>query len=190
MKPLVLLLTFSAMLAAGAPEVPRQAPEFGVQTGPEKYIWLNQYSGKTVVLAFILTDCSHCQFTTGLLNGIQKDYAGKGVQVVESAIETMSALHIPEFVAKFKPGFPVGYDEQGYAAKFLGYPENDPMLMPQIVFIDRAGMIRAQFAGDDPRLLKDVQDKTLREALEQTLTPGQPAQKKGQTATRPSAPKN
>ena len=171
------------------PQVPRKASAYAIQTAPEKYIWTNEYEGKTVVLAFILTDCSHCQFTTGLLNAIQKDYADRGVQVLESAINPMSALHISDFVSKFKTTFPVGYNEQMYAAKFLGYPENDPMLMPQIVFIDRTGTIRAQFAGDDPRLPKDVQDKTLRDVLDQTLKAAPAGQKKGQTANRPSAPK-
>jgi peroxiredoxin len=189
MKRLSITLLFSTVLFAAGPEVPRKAPEFAIQTGPEKYIWLNEFEGKTLVLAFILTNCSHCQFTTRLLNDIQKDYADRGVQVLETAIDPMSSLHIPDFVAKFKTPFPVGYNEQSYAAKFLGYPEHDPLLMPQIAFIDRNGMIRAQFAGDDTRLLTDAQDKTLRDTLDQTIKDGQPAQKKGQTALRPSTPK-
>jgi hypothetical protein len=55
----------------------------------------------------------------------------------------MSSLHIPDLVAKFKTTFPVGYNEQTYAAKFFGHPENDP----QIVFLDRTGVIRAQICG-------------------------------------------
>ena len=75
------------------------------------------------MLAFILTDCSHCQFTTGLLKGIQKDYAPKGVEVLESAIETMSALHIPDFVKKMGVTFPVGYNEQNSWLSFWVYPK-------------------------------------------------------------------
>jgi len=171
---LTLLLT-AALPAADLPSaaVPRPAPDFAVQTGPDKYIWVADYSGKTLVLAFILTDCSHCQFTTGLLKGIQKDYAAKGVEVLESAIETMSALHIPDFVKKMGVTFPVGYNEQKYAAKFLGLPETEPLLMPQIVFIDRKGVIRRQFAGDNPGLANAIQDTTLRAALDETLKQGQ-----------------
>ena len=62
-----------------------------------------------------------------------------GVQVIESAIEPMSSLHIPAFVQKMGITFPVGYDEQTYASKFLGRAEDEPMLMPQVVFIDRKG---------------------------------------------------
>jgi len=75
--------------------VPRPAPDFAVQNRPGQI-----YLGSRIIRArpcagFHPTDCSHCQFTTGLLKGIQKDYAAKGVEVLESAIETMSALHIP-----------------------------------------------------------------------------------------------
>src|ERR1044071_4457959 len=109
MKPACCLLLMCA-LARGAegPKVPRPAPDIGNRVGPEKYIWLSQYSGKTCILAFILTTCPHCQFTTGILNRIQKDYAGRGVQVIESAIEPMSSLHIPDFEKKMGTEFPVG----------------------------------------------------------------------------------
>ena len=43
------------------------------------------------------------------------------------------------------------------------------MMMPQLAFVDRNGIIRAQFAGDDPALSKDIQEKSLRDALEKTL---------------------
>ena len=76
-----------------------------IQTAPEKYVWLSQQSGKTCVLAFILTTCPHCQFTVGLLNKIQKDYADKGVVIIASAIEPMSSLHIPDFMKLLKPQF-------------------------------------------------------------------------------------
>ncbi len=185
---LVCLGLLSLTLWAGGSPVPRKAPAFGIQTAPEKYIWLSDYSGRPVILAFILTDCTHCQYTTGLLGKIQRDYADSGLQVIESAIDTMSALHIPEFLKKLNPPFPVGYNDQDYAATFLGYGATDPMFAPQIVFIDKAGMIRAQFGGDDPKLLKEVQDKTLRETLDQMLKPVGQENKKGPAASRPPAP--
>jgi peroxiredoxin len=177
-------------LQAGGSPVPRKAPAFAIQTAPEKYIWLSEYAGRPIILAFILTDCSHCQYTTGLLSAIQRDYADRGLQVIESAIDSMSALRIPDFLKKLNPPFPVGYNEQSYAAIFLGYGEKDPMFAPQIVFIDRTGMIRAQFGGDDPKLLKEVQDKMLRETLDQTLKAGgqDPPTKKGPVTPRPPAP--
>jgi thiol-disulfide isomerase/thioredoxin len=184
MKKALLFLAVSTLFAhAQAPEVPRKATELAIQTAPNQYIWLSQYSGKTCVVAFILTGCSHCQFTAGVLNHIQKDYATRNVQFLATAIEPMSSLHLPDFQKTFAPAFPVGYNDQAYVAKFLGRGPDDPMMMPQLAFVDRNGIIRAQYAGDDPALAKDVQEKNLRDALEKTI-------KAGQTAlVRPSAPK-
>lgn len=175
------LAAFSVVLAfAQEPAIPRKAFDIGIQTGQDKYLWLSQYRGKTCVLAFISTSCPHCQFTVGVLNKIAKDYAGKDVQILASAIDPMSSLYIPEFKQKFTPAFPVGYNDQAYVAKFLGFPPNDPMFVPQLVFVDRNGTIRAQFGGEDPVMNKDVQEKGLREILDKTI--------KGQTSPRTAPP--
>lgn len=108
-----------AAINAFAADVPRKAPDYAIQTGPEKYIWLSDYAGKTVVLGFILTTCPHCQFTTGILTKLEKEYAPKGVVFLESAIEPMSSLHIADFKKQLNVDFPVGYNEQSYAATFL-----------------------------------------------------------------------
>lgn len=180
---------FCASIFSAAADLPRKAMDFAVQTGPDKYTWLSEYEGKTVVIAFILTTCPHCQFTTGVLTRIHKDYAGKGVVVLESAIEPMSSLHIPDFVKHFGVTFPVGYDEQNYVDKFLGKEENAPMMMPQVVLIDSKGMIRRQFAGDDTVFTEAIQETTLREALDEILKgPAAPGSTPGSTP-RPPAPK-
>jgi thiol-disulfide isomerase/thioredoxin len=170
----LLLLALSCLsLIAQEPQVPRKATDLGIQIAPEKYLWLSQYKGKTCIVAAILTTCPHCQFTVGLLNRIQKDYAAKDVQVIATAIEPMSSLNIPDFQKKIQPAFPVGYNDQGYVAKFLGRGPNDPMLMPQLVFVDRNGVIRVQYAGDDPALKNEIQEKSLRDALDKTIREGQ-----------------
>jgi hypothetical protein len=154
------------------PQVPRKAENIGIQIAPEKYLWLSEYSGKTCIVACILTTCPHCQFTTGVLNRIAKDYAGKDVQVLATAVEPMSSLNIPDFKKTFMPAFPVGYNEQSYVAKFLGLPPNDPLFFPQVVFVDRNGIVRAQLTGDDAVMNKDIQEKSLREILEKTIKDG------------------
>ena len=52
------LLSIATALAA---EIPRPAPDFVINLAANKQIKLSQYRDKTVVLAFILTYCSHCQ---------------------------------------------------------------------------------------------------------------------------------
>lgn len=158
--------------ADAAPQLPRKAMPFGVQTAPDQYIWLNTYEGKTVVVAFILTTCPHCQFTTGVLNHLQAEFANRGLQIIESAAEMMAGLHVADFKAKFHPAFPVGYNDQRYIAKLLGMPEDAPMLFPTIAIIDAHGMIRAQLSGDDAPMNKDIQEKTLRGLIEKAMEEG------------------
>ncbi|MES1261378.1 MAG: TlpA disulfide reductase family protein [Acidobacteriota bacterium] len=171
-RALLALALVALSMTAQEPRIPRKASDIGIQTGTDKYLWLSEQSGKTCVLAFILTTCPHCQFTVGLLNKIQKDYADKSVIVMASAIEPMSSLHLADFRKLMKPQFDVGYNEQSYVQKFLGRPDNDPMFMPQLAFVDRNGIIQAQYAGDDPALNKDIQEKSLRDALDKTLKAG------------------
>ena len=172
---LFVLAFFASLLHAQEPPVPRPATDFGFQTGPDQYTWLSEYKGKTCVVAFILTTCPHCQYTTGILTRIQKEYAARGVQVLESAIDPMASLRIADFRKKLGVTFPVGYNEQNYGLKFLGLPENTPMLVPQIVMIDAKGIIRVQYSGDSPRMKDDIQEKSLREDLEKTIKAGQTA---------------
>lgn len=159
----------AALLPLQAADIPRKAPDFAVQTAQDKYIWLSEQEGKTVVLTFILTTCPHCQFTTGILNKLEKEYAPKGVVFLESAIEPMSSLHIPDFKAKFNVTFPVGYNDQNYVSKFLGRNENEPMFVPQMVIIDAKGMIQAQLGGDEPGFERDKQETVIRAAIEKAM---------------------
>ena len=43
------------------------------------------------------------------------------------------------------------------------------MFVPQLVFVDKNGMVRAQFTGESPAMEKDVQEKNLRETLDKIL---------------------
>jgi peroxiredoxin len=169
-------------LSSFAADAPRKAPDFAIQTAPEKYIWLSDYPGKTVVLAFVLTTCPHCQFTTGILTNLEKEYAPKGVVFLESAIEPMSSLHIADFKKALNVTFPVGYNDQKYVATFLGVGPDDPLLMPQMVIVDGKGMISTQFSGDEPSFARPQQEATIRAAIDKALGTKPPAPK-------PAAPK-
>jgi cytochrome oxidase Cu insertion factor (SCO1/SenC/PrrC family) len=92
-----------------AADVPRPSPDFAINMNDGSQIHLSQYQGKVVVFAFILTYCSHCQFTAQILSRLQKEYGPQGLQVVASAIDPMSSLKVPDFIKQFQPGYPVGF---------------------------------------------------------------------------------
>ena len=135
-------------------------------------IHISQYHGKVVILAFILTYCEHCQFTSQILAGLQKEYAPQGFQVIAAATEDMAAMAVPDFVRRFQPGFPVGFAPRTSVQDYLEHPVMFKMMMPQIVVIDRQGVIRAQFPGDDKFFDRTSQEKNFRELLAPLLKEG------------------
>ncbi len=163
------LLLCVASLALGA-TVPRPAPDFAVDLTDGSQIHLSQYRGKVVVMAFILTTCPHCQFTSRILTKLQQEYGPQGFQVVVSAIEGMAKMNVPDFIRNFKPAYPVGYTQREVAESYLEHPVMFRMMMPQVVVIDRKGTIRAQYAGDDSFIANEAdQEKNFRGLLEPLL---------------------
>ncbi|HEX3747363.1 MAG TPA: TlpA disulfide reductase family protein [Bryobacteraceae bacterium] len=135
--------------AAPAADLPRKAPDLTIKMVDAKPITLSQYKGHVVVLAFILTSCSHCQHTVQVLSTLQKEYAPRGLQVVASAIEQDAQNHVRLFVRNFAPTFPVGYNT-GAEADAVIHPTGKLPMMPLLGFFDRQGVLRAQHEGEEP----------------------------------------
>jgi peroxiredoxin len=167
-----MLAVFFSVTLAGAATIPRQSPEFAMNTVDGKQILLSQYRGKAVVFAFILTTCPHCQQTIGILSKLQPEYAARGVQVLACAIEDAARQNVPGFIAKFHPPFPVGYSPRDSVYEYLQHPSMLILHMPALVFIDRHGSIRAQYEGDAPFFAGDAQEKDVREEIEKLLKEG------------------
>lgn len=173
-----LILTLGLLQAAS--QVPRPSPEFAINTLNGHQILLSQYRGKVVVLAFVLTYCSHCQSTTQILTRLQNEYGPRGFQVLGSAIEDMAKMALPDFIKRFQPSFPVGFNNRDSVLDYLQHPVMYKLMMPQVVFVDRQGAIRAQYAGDDP-YFGAGQEKNLRATIESLLKEngGAPRNKSG-----------
>jgi peroxiredoxin len=158
-------------IAATAAVIPRKAADLQIQIAGGKPIELSQYRGKPVVLAFILTTCSHCQFTTGLLVKLQTEFVSKGLQVIECAVNDGAAAEVPNFIKRFQPNFPVGYStDQIGVLGFLQHPTSAIPHMPMLAFIDRHGIIREQDQGIDALLSDDAkQEANLRAEIEKLI---------------------
>ena len=155
-----------AVMAPAAP-LPRPSPDFAVRLSPSGQVSPAQYKGKLVLLAFILTTCPHCQHTTGILSSLQREYGPRGLQVLAAAFNPMANMLVPDFVKQFQPAFPVGYAERLDVLGYLDHSEQLQMYVPVLVFIDRAGMIRHQYLGDDP--FQQNQEKNMRDTIETLL---------------------
>src|SRR5579864_5300036 len=168
--PVALTLLLAAALPAGT--LPRKAPEFTIHLTNGRQVALSQFKGKTVALIFILTYCPHCQKTIGSLSKEQAEYGARGFQALASAIEDAAAAAVPGFLKRFNAPFPVGFNARGPVLEFLQHPIAARLIMPQLVFVDRDGNIRSQYAGDDPFLNEDRQETNIRQKIDQLLTDG------------------
>jgi thiol-disulfide isomerase/thioredoxin len=141
---------FLLCAAVALAEPSRPSPPFTILRVNAPSLRVSQYRGKVVALAFIQTTCSHCQQLTTELNLISRDYAARGVRVLECAFNDDAVAAMPDFLQRFTPPFPVGYSTVAAVMSYLQYTIIDPrpLLVPQMVFIDRAGVIRAQYPGE------------------------------------------
>jgi len=134
---------------ANAADTARPSPPFTIQRVGAPPLQLSQYKGKVVALAFISTSCSHCQQLTTELNLVARDYAARGVQFLECAFNPDAITALPEFLQRFAPPFPVGYSSNPEVMAYLQANAARPLYVPHMVFLDRAGVIRADFPAED-----------------------------------------
>jgi hypothetical protein len=137
-------------LKAFTAPVPRKAGEIAIALGGGQQLLLSSLKGKPIGLEFLLTTCVHCQRCSGILQQMYREFGPRGFQPVGAAINENASLLVPEFIQKLGVQYPVGVAPQNVAYEFLGASMIEPLQMPQLVFIDRKGIVRAQYAsGDD-----------------------------------------
>jgi thiol-disulfide isomerase/thioredoxin len=181
-----LLAMAMAMAPARAAQLPRPSPDFAINLGQGKQARISQYKGKTVVVAFILTYCSHCQMVIGVLSKMQKEYGPRGLQVLASATEDMAAAALPGFLRQFDPPFPVGTNTTAEFVAYIQHPSMLQLYMPGLVFIDKDGIIQAQYEGRDPILEETNVEKGIRAKVEEMLKVPAPAPKKATAKKGPA----
>jgi cytochrome oxidase Cu insertion factor (SCO1/SenC/PrrC family) len=142
-----LLLTFGLALQAAAP-VPRPAGDLTILEPSGKQTTVASQKGKVVVIQFLFTWCPHCQAAAGWLSKMQAELGSKGLQVYGVAFDDKSDTpDLKGAAAKFVSyaQFPVGYTTvKDPVLRFLGLSVMDAYGVPQLVVIDKKGVIRAQ----------------------------------------------
>jgi thiol-disulfide isomerase/thioredoxin len=168
MRPLAaLVLGFASLAIAGTPVVPRQAPEFVVTMPGGRQALLSQFKGKVVALEFLFTTCPHCQHEASLIAPLNTELGPKGFQPVGVAINTMDIPTVMSFVQQTGANFPIGVSERNAALDFMGISIMERWVVPQLVLVDRKGMVRYQ---TPPLGAEEVLNPTwLREKIEELL---------------------
>ncbi|MBI4874245.1 MAG: TlpA family protein disulfide reductase [Acidobacteria bacterium] len=164
----MIVFLWIAACAAAAAEVPRRAPEFAFQLNDGKQILLSQYRGKVVVLEMLYTTCPHCQHSAQMLGRLAKEYGPRGFQPLGVAFNDMASMLVPEFIKQSQANFPIGFSPRDPVLAFLEHPTMLRFVVPQMVLVDRKGMVRGQTKaeGDDAF----YEEKSLRQKIEALLT--------------------
>ena len=169
---------------------PKPAPEMVINMPDGSQKLLSSLRGKVVVLDFIFTTCPHCQHAAVVFTQLYNEYGSKGFQPISVAfnddIQSQPAQAVNEFVRNFHVGYPVGYSDRAKVLDFLGFSVMDRLVVPQIVWIDRKGMIRSKTTPSENEQNKNMwQDAYWREMVD-TLTkePATPAKRAARTSAK------
>ncbi len=156
---------------AGTAPVPRKSPELTYLDRSGNATSVSSFRDKVVLIEFMLMDCPHCARVTQMINKLHSDLGPRGFQPIGVAFDTgASGPLVTYFVQYFKVNFPVGYTSSNKVDSYLGRSPMEQFQVPQIVVIDRKGVIRAQSLPINETNLED--ETYLRNLLDMLLKEG------------------
>ena len=160
------------------PTVLRKSPEFTIADSSGKTTLLSSFKGKVVVMEFLFIKSPHCTRVATMLNKLNRELGTNGFQAVGIVFDPPNTTEtgeqfLPAVVDSLKLTYPLGYASKDDVDNYLGRNPNEILNIPQVVVIDRAGMIRATSGGKggDPAL---EDENSLRNLIDSLLKEGRP----------------
>lgn len=166
-KLVLAALLLSGFVRAGDADgdKPRKSPELAFHVHGQGEKLLSQYRGKVVALEFILTTCPHCQAASRVMTKLQNTYGKRGLQVIDVAVDPNADSRVENFARTYEVSFPVGWISIDQMMSYMGF--TDRPVVPQLVLIDRSGMIHYQTPreGDAISLKEEIVTARVQELL-------------------------
>jgi peroxiredoxin len=173
MRPTQKLASFAIVLTVAASAlattvVPRKSPEFTIFEPSGKETTLSSFKGKVIVIEFLFLKSAHCLRVAQTLNLLHRELGPQGFQPVGIAFGPDADMQRVTYLAEdFKLTYPVGYASFDKVDNYLARESNEILNVPQIIVIDRAGVIRAQSGrkGGNPTLESENSLRSLVDGL-------------------------
>ena len=158
----------------------RKSPEFTIVDSSGKTTQLSSFKGKVVVMEFLFVKSQHCMRVAATLNKLNselgpRDFQAVGIVFDPPNAEVTGAHFLPAVADYLKLTYPLGYASKDDVDNYLGRNGNEILNIPQVVVIDRAGMIRATSGGrggdpalEDENSLRNLIDSLLKEERPRT----------------------
>ena len=142
---MMLLLALRVLPLSATAPVPRQSPDLQFLDSSDNEILLSSFKGKVILIEFLLVNCLHCARVAQTINKLHHDLGPRGFQPIGIAFENgINGPLVTNFAQYFKVTYPVGYTSSDNVDSYLGRVGIERFQVPQIVVIDREGVIRAQ----------------------------------------------
>lgn len=155
----LVMLLVTSIFALPTVTVLRKSPEFAIADSSGKTMQLSSFKGKVVVMEFLFIKSQHCMHVAMTLNKLNSELGPRGFQAVGIVFDPPNTTEngeqlLPVVVDSLKLTYPLGYASKTDVDNYLGRNGNEILNIPQVVVIDRAGMIRATSGGrgGDPAL--------------------------------------
>jgi len=162
----VLVLACSAVTAA--PVEQREAPGLTVTDLMGHKQDLLQFKGSVMLVEFMLIRCSGCMQMAKKINKLYGELSGRGFQPVAVVFDQgVNEPVIRDYANLLKLEYPVGYTTSEDVDRYLARAAPQRFQVPQVVVVDRAGVIRAQTRPSAEMLLTD--ENYLRHLLDTLL---------------------
>jgi len=154
-------MVLSGASALSSPALPRNSPEFRIDQPSGKTILLSSLKGKVVVLEFLFVKSQHCMRVARTLNQLQQELGPSGMQAVGVAFDAPNAAatggeYLEAMASALNLSYPVGLAQTASVVAYLGRTGNELLSIPQVIVIDRAGIIRAATGGQGNPSLEDA----------------------------------
>jgi len=148
--------------------VPRKSPEFTIVEPSGKQTLLSSFKGKVVVIEFLFIQSPHCLRVAQTMNKLQNELGPRGFQPVGIAFGPDATGPMVTYLVDYlKLTYPVGYASSEQVDAYLDRHGHEILNVPQVVVIDRSGVIRALSGGKggDPKLENEGSLRTLIDSL-------------------------
>ena len=149
-------------------QLPRKAPEFTISKASGEQILLSSFKGKVVVMEFMFIGSPKCIRLAQMLDALQRELGLRGYQSVAIAfgphVDQALVGHVADHLAV---AYPLGFAATSSDVDaFLGREGSEKLKIPQMVVIDRKGVIRATTGdGADTRMEDEAALRTLVSSL-------------------------
>jgi len=169
MQRLIAFLTFLTLgsSAIAVQPLPRRSPEFVIVEPSGKQTLLSNLKGKVVLLEFLMTNCPHCQRASRTIARLHQELGPRGFTPIGIAFEpSLTPRMVAGFVQQSGIAYPMGISTPDAVDSYLGRSQMERFMVPQIVVIDRQGLIRAQSGPNgDPNLENETYLRNLLDSL-------------------------